>query len=302
MIDDLTPDRTLPGCADTAVGAGEQPIGNASWIRSWLLVEHPGPWPVDVRERLLLDLLPDASRPELERLWVEEGLRPLIVRRVGDRRREIGARTVMFGCAVPGRRWSERLQVDRLEDVLDLDLARIATGDPGIGEPVANPLWLVCTHGQKDLCCAVHGRPVAQALDAVLPEVWECTHVGGDRFAGNLLVLPHGLMYGHLDPGSAVATATAVAAGRVPLDGLRGRSTAPPPAQVAEALVRRETGLDGLDDVAAHEVVEMGADRWTVEVTGGGTTFQVAVSMHAGDEAVARCTAFRPRRWAAALR
>ena len=57
----------------------------------------------------------------------------------------------------------------------------------------------MCTHGRHDACCAERGRPVAAALTAARPEqTWEVSHVGGDRFAANLLVLPEGLYYGQV--------------------------------------------------------------------------------------------------------
>ena len=69
---------------------------------------------------------------------------------------------------------------------------------------------LVCTHGVHDTCCAIRGRPVAAALAAEWPgQVWECSHVGGDRFAPNVVVLPDGFYYGNLDPESAVRHRTA---------------------------------------------------------------------------------------------
>src|SRR4029453_5830608 len=60
--------------------------------------------------------------------------------------------------------------------------------------------------GRHGACCAERGRPVAAALAQAHPEeTWEVSHIGGDRFAGNLLVLPNGLYYGRLDPGPALA-------------------------------------------------------------------------------------------------
>ena len=79
--------------------------------------------------------------------------------------------------------------------------------------------------------------------------VWECSHIGGDRFAGNLLVLPRGLYHGHLDPSSALEVADALADGRLALDHLRGRSDLAMPVQAADIAVRRRLGLTGLDDV-----------------------------------------------------
>jgi hypothetical protein len=92
---------------------------------------------------------------------------------------------------------------------------------------------------------------VAQALAVSrhADAVWECSHIGGDRFAGNLLVLPRGLYYGHLDPDAALAVADATADDRVSLEHLRGRSDLSMPVQAAEVHVRRRLGLRGLDDV-----------------------------------------------------
>ena len=62
----------------------------------------------------------------------------------------------------------------------------------------------VCTHGRHDACCAERGRPVAAALAAAHPEqTWEVSHIGGDRFAANVLVLPDGLYYGRVSAADA---------------------------------------------------------------------------------------------------
>ncbi|WP_218926810.1 sucrase ferredoxin, partial [Priestia megaterium] len=69
------------------------------------------------------------------------------------------------------------------------------------------PVILVCAHGRHDPCCAVRGLPVGRALGERWPEqVWECSHIGGDRFAANVVVAPDGVYYGGLDAKSAVAT------------------------------------------------------------------------------------------------
>ena len=108
----------------------------------------------------------------------------------------------------------------------------------------------MCTHGRRDVCCAERGRPLAQALAAAFPEpTWESSHVGGDRFAGNVVAFPHGLYLGRVRPDEAARVARAYADGRVPLEHLRGRSCYPMPVQAAELALRTQEGLDGLDDV-----------------------------------------------------
>ena len=114
-------------------------------------------------------------------------------------------------------------------------LAALEAPDPDPDGPGPSaPVLLVCAHGVHDTCCAVRGRPVAAALAAAHPgQVWECSHVGGDRFAPNVVVLPDGYYYGGLQAETAVATVAAHLAGRVLTEHLRGMSRFTPPQQAA---------------------------------------------------------------------
>jgi hypothetical protein len=83
---------------------------------------------------------------------------------------------------------------------------------------------------------------------------WECTHLGGHRFAGNLVCLPDGIVYGRVPPADGPRLADAYLAGRLDPALLRGRSAWPPPAQVAEQELRTRLGLEGLADVTLASV------------------------------------------------
>jgi hypothetical protein len=123
--------------------------------------------------------------------------------------------------------------------------------------------YLVCTNGARDPCCAIRGPAVAQALERAFPgQVYECSHLGGHRFAANVLVLPDGLCFGRLDARTAPALAHELAAGRLPLEHFRGRTSYEPAQQAAEILVRRELGLTGLDDLRLVGV--SGSERQTL--------------------------------------
>ena len=85
----------------------------------------------------------------------------------------------------------------------DEELSGLDPLAPG-GAPTTRPTFLVCTHGRRDACCAGRGWPVAVSLTERFPEqTWQCSHVGGDRFAGNVVILPHGLYYGRVTPENA---------------------------------------------------------------------------------------------------
>ena len=104
--------------------------------------------------------------------------------------------------------------------------------------------FLVCRNGARDTCCALYGAAVAHAL---ADRAVDCTHLGGHRFAANVLVLPDNLMFGRLDAASAMALAAALEHGLLPLEHLRGRCALEPEEQAAEVFVRRELGIDALD-------------------------------------------------------
>ncbi len=127
--------------------------------------------------------------------------------------------------------------------LLDLDLAaQLAGGDFGAGgEVVHEPQYLVCTNGQRDLCCARFGLPVYTALtERVGDRAWQVTHLGGHRFAANVLTLPDACLYGRVTPEAVDEFVTRVDAGEVDFPRLRGRTCYPPLVQAAEAAIGRQ--------------------------------------------------------------
>ncbi|MDZ5661015.1 sucrase ferredoxin [Nocardioides sp. S-58] len=234
-------------CAVASRARGDELAGTASTVRSWLLVERGGPWGSDA----LRDArLPEGVGAHLRDQARRHRVRVLLVRRPG--RQQDGGTTRVFAARSAGAgSWLETAALDRVDDVADLDLAALGAGrSPGL-EPQAAPVLAVCTHGRHDACCAELGRPLARALadGPHADQVWESSHVGGDRFAGNVVVLPRGLYYGGLDADTGPAVAAATASGELLLDHLRGRSDLPMAVQAADVALRRSLGLVGLDDV-----------------------------------------------------
>ena len=229
------------GCAAICRQLAEPLIGTAPTAAvGWLLIEHPGPWPA-------FGLPPDIPAPlaRFANQALEHGVRTQLIRRPDRMGRQVGAGTpiVMVGGGPPGRKWLEQRALTDPHLLSGLDPSRIAHSQPlGFGVPVDAAL-LVCTHGRREVCCARFGRPVARALAARFGSVvWETTHVGGDRFAANLVVLPTGAYYGRLDPGSAVTVAEMALEGRITLDQFRGCAGLPAAVQAAECLLRRALG------------------------------------------------------------
>ncbi|MEJ7796089.1 MAG: sucrase ferredoxin, partial [Nocardioides sp.] len=254
-------------CAVDSSGRPDDLAGTASTVRAFLLVEEPGPWGVDALtdSRLIVGTaLRDAARAAR--------VRPLLIRREGRSTVESGRR-VFAAYADPVRPWLETTVVERVEDLLDLDLASLGRGEsPGL-TPTDTPVLAVCTHGRHDTCCAERGRPVAVALAAADPDrTWECSHIGGDRFAGNIVILPDSLYFGRCAPESGVGVIEAYDRGDLDLAHYRGRSTLSFMHQAAEFFARRESSASAIDAVTAVRRVGDAADGdIDVDIAGSGT-------------------------------
>jgi hypothetical protein len=94
------------------------------------------------------------------------------------------------------------------------------------------PVLAVCTNSSRDLCCGLDGRALVTALSPD-PGVWECSHLGGHRFAPTALHVPSGLVYGRLtEPVARSLISRGPDAESAAW--LRGRSALEAPVQVAE--------------------------------------------------------------------
>src|SRR5918995_2613884 len=217
---------------------GEPLAGTASRVGRWLVVEQPGAWGHDALSHSHLD--PDIGRALADTARAA-GVRVLLARRPGwDRGSDV--RRVFLAHTAPGSRWLRQVDLPMEDEaaLLALDLRALARGEPpGVGEPGPASLVLVCTHGRHDPCCADQGRPIVRRFAAVgVPDVWQCTHVGGDRFAGNLVFLPEGLYFGRVGRREAETVLASYLLGRIELASYRGRSSYPFPVQAAERHVR----------------------------------------------------------------
>ena len=126
--------------------------------------------------------------------------------------------------------------------------------------------------------------------------VWQSTHVGGDRFAGNLVALPHGLYYGRVEPSEVWPLAREHARGR----DLPARATAGAPA--TRSRCRRPSGrsgtrpgLLGVDDVrlAGGSRTE---DGWRVRLHAAAGEYEVDVRREDGEPTHLTCSAVQLRR------
>ncbi|MGW6196394.1 sucrase ferredoxin [Kribbella sp. NPDC055110] len=264
--------RPETGCAAQADLRHDSLTATAPPAERWLLIESRSAWP----RQALTSLRNSSSGAELgdvvARLCRDLRIRPVLIRRYGRIDRTVPRRWGLVDCR-PARelvRWGDLPTDEHLLEVL-------AGKDSGT---VSNaPVYLVCTHGRHDACCAVRGRPVAAALAAAYPErTWECSHIGGDRFAANVVVLPHGLFYGHVAPARAVELAKQYDESAVVPDLLRGSGAFVPPVQAAQHFARAAGHAPALDNLLPQTVEVLGEHRWRILLASTNGLIAVEVS------------------------
>ena len=234
-------DTTPVFCSDLSREAGESMVGTAATVEAWFLLEYSGVWGAKATEENVL--------PRPVQNWLKEQ-----VSSVGDGRLQFIKQDRSAG--LPGTSFFVALsrevapsiyqfQLDAYEDLLDLDVQAIASGDSSYDEFIySESLYLVCTNGKRDRCCAQNGLALFHGLVEYAGEaVWQCTHLGGHRFAPTLLTVPDGAYYGRLTPADLAALVKSQQDGQVYLDNLRGLCCYDNVTQAAAYFLRQQTGL-----------------------------------------------------------
>ncbi len=250
----------IPGvrgrCADLADAADDPGEGTAPPAEHWLLIEHPGPWG---RFALKESGLDPGAVASLTAWAARVNGRIALVRRVA--RRVSAPERPFRWFRIDARPGHEEIRAGEFTDAAGLALAPSTPG-----RVLSGPLALTCVHGRHDTCCAVRGRAVAVALAKDFPEAtWECSHVGGCRFAPSMVLLPHGFTFGGLRPEGASGIVRQYLHGTLDPGFLRGRSSFEPIVQAAQHHARMATGATGVDALRLVEHVRDRDSGWRVE-------------------------------------
>lgn len=245
-------------CSAWARRLAEPLAGTTPEAQGWLVVELPGPWGHDAA-------VEHRHGPAIaDVVAIPDGVRFQAIRR-RDRLAPPALRVILANSGA--RPWAVTADLAGLSDLADVPVdAALDDAPPDWGRPVDGPLYLVCTHAQRDQCCATFGRPILDALhEARGDAVWETSHTGGHRFAANLLILPDGLLYGGLSPFDAAYVVERYEDRELSLPHLRGRSRYPKIAQAAEVALRHDLDLTGIDAV---DLVDVDGTTVTFDIDG----------------------------------
>lgn len=277
-----------PPCSDQSLARHDPMYGTASAGSSWMLFEVCGGWGPSAFLQSPASIDPELGRAIVRRV---EGARMRIaaIRRHGRRPEKPRWRWFMAQ-SEPGCEALYRGEVDDPREYLDLAL------DGSDGALSSDPVVAVCAHGKHDQCCAVRGRGATAAIADAYPEfTWECSHLGGDRFAATMLILPEGICYGRVDSTDAAELVRLYLDGRVNNDFLRGRSSLPHPVQAAQYFARHKYGDDRIAGLAPLHV-ENGDGQTRVVLNGEGGPIEVRLTEDQSEPLLSQCQATIPGR------
>jgi len=274
------------GCAAESVRRGEPLRATASRVTRWLLIEQPGPWG---REALLESRLEPRVARTLQSKARRLKVRVVLIRR--PNREDPAPRSAYLVRTMRSGSWAARVDVHAPEELEHLDLSLLEQAAPPSDVSAEHgPIRLVCTNGRHDPCCADFGRPVVRALVDAGEPAWESSHVGGDRFAANLVFLPQGIYYGRVPPEQSARLVRELDEGVLDLGHYRGRSCDQPLVQAAEIFLREELGERRIDALGLRGSTAPGPDRATVSFDHDGTSYEVAVRREPGPAEHLTCT------------
>ena len=265
-------------CAALSQASHEPLAGTAPQVTVWICIEQEGAWGA---RPLTEPGLGTGAGDALTALTDHEFVMALAIRRVGRHPSTTGSRTVMIARSDLTNAWLCTRDVDsddELATVLgDVDLDAVMHGHvPSGWGRATEPVTLICTNGKRDVCCAIEGRRLIDELSNIADHhYWECSHLGGHRYAPSVLLLPAGLVLGQIPATELMQTQT----GNPPLARVRGRSCLPAPAQAAEIAADPRIPFGTATAVTLETIDE---HRATVQVHGlsGSTSISLVHQAH----------------------
>lgn len=248
-------------CSALSREVSEQHFGTASTADAWLLLEYSSAWGARAFQ--------DSQLTMAVKLHLTKALNSVPRARllfIKQERKSLSDLSLFIVRSTEADASIAKVKLNDYEQLLTVDLAAIMTGNQSARiEPWGRPLFLVCTHGKRDKCCAKFGYALYKSLRADAgDDVWQSSHVGGDRFAANLVCFPHGFFYAHVTPDAGDQIISQYNQQAVSLTNYRGRCCYPSAIQAAEFFLRSETQLCGINDVRFLDFVPIAGNHWLV--------------------------------------
>jgi len=264
-------------CSTASLEAGEVLFGSAPRVDTYFLLEYPGVWEAKAFEQ---SSLPEVVKAYLGSLLKRFPFSKLLLVKSTTSQQGSGI-SFCVGLVRESNPVLYEFHLHAYQDLLELDVPAVMDGSLQYqSNRRQSPLFLVCANGRRDTCCARLGTPVFLELQKQAGrDAWESTHMGGHRFAANLLYLPFGILYGRMEPSDVHFIMEAARHNQVALEHYRGRTSYDEAVQAADYYLRQVTGGLALEDFRLQAVQEIDPHQWLVRFlsTGSGQEHQMRV-------------------------
>lgn len=249
-------------CSEVCSAANEPMPGTAIQVDVWIMLEYRRAWMAKALDDNLLADATNAWLADTISRFEALGLtaRPQFIRR--PERTD----SIQLYLARDGRLGGVAVESEEALQHIDL----VNTPLPRVEEPQ----YFVCTNAKRDICCAKFGRPTYAALHREIGgRAWQTTHVGGHRYAPNVLALPQSALYGRVMPNDVTRFLKHTERGELAREFLRGQTRYSQVAQIAEHAIDDAEALHHETPQQAtfttptgHRTVEVGPAAETLEL------------------------------------
>ena len=260
-----------PFCSQLSRASALPLHGSATQVEVWVLLEHAGSWPAQWLE--------GNDLPETVQTWTRLQERTVPRSRVAFIKRDHSGpdRSLYIAVTDPATPRLYHLRWRDYSDLLAIDVAAVIAGEAQ-ADLVDEILAAVCTHGRRDRCCAKFGLPVYRGFQSEPGlSTWQCTHLGGHRFAANAIFFPSGICYGYLSPKEVAVVAEAARSDQIHLLNYRGRSSYGGPENAADYFVRHQTEITGAKRLRLEAANDSGTEH-RVSFSDGGLVHRVELT------------------------
>lgn len=262
-------------CSRVSQEKGEQPIGSARQVPAFVLIEWPRPWGSSA---LNTESLPDEIQESYTRARRENEFAGKCL--LFDRDPEYSTdqfRVFYYHLPSPPHATYEKeeyiLPKSKLSDLCSvlLEDSEERSDFSEFLRPEANEREIfVCNHRERDPCCGKYGAEAYMNLRNEYASddrrIWKISHIGGHRFAPNIIDLPHGRYWGRLQTEELDSFVHRNEDFETIADRYRGWCALSAPEQVAEQAILVEEGWSWMELRKESKMLQTDSDSDEFEI------------------------------------
>ncbi|MGE6221072.1 sucrase ferredoxin [Nubsella zeaxanthinifaciens] len=257
----------------------EDLIGTGLVYKNFLFIECDEPWEENA---LASSSIPSKIKTKLIEFNSKAENRLLLIKK-GNSNLKADKSLTLISAKLTGTFFHvKEMHINSYQDLIKLDLY-----DLPIDSKIIKHYIFICTNGKKDKCCSKFGYSSFKNFESNNCEdkvdIWQCSHLGGDRFAATCLVLPQGAYYGRIQDCNPKSFIDNLLDEKLILENLRGRSIYDGYIQAAEYFIRKKNNITKLDALTFSGATNLTETSMLVRFNNGTVLEEIAIEKYKVD-------------------